>query len=125
MSKLSSSNGRCSASLLTNSTLDAPISVAAARASPASGGHVDPCYPPRLADHLRRDERIRPGPRAQVEDAFTGRQPPELPRVRNARERLDGPVRDIRQLLRIAEVFCPRPPVGKMKSRSGSAETEA
>jgi hypothetical protein len=89
------------------------------------GRHVDPCHPPGLADHLRRDERIRPRTRAQVEDTFTGRQAAELPRVRYPREGLDGPIRNVRKLARVAKVFCPRPPGRKMKSRSGSAETEA
>jgi hypothetical protein len=51
--------------------------------------------------------------------------PAHCPWVGHAGERFDRRLSHGSELLRIAEVLGPRSPVGKMKSFSGSVETEA
>jgi hypothetical protein len=78
-----------------------------------------------LADHLRGEERVGAGTRAEVEYPLTRREPAQLPRLCDPSERADGGLGNVRELGRIAEVLGPGPAVGKMKSFSGSRETDA
>jgi hypothetical protein len=88
-------------------------------------GHVDPGHLPRRCDHLGGDERVGTGATADVEDLLAGREPAEREGICDAGERLDRGVGNPGELLRIVEVFGQARPVGKMKSFSGSCETEA
>src|SRR5207253_9050210 len=69
--------------------------------------HVDADDAARVADHLRRDERVGAGAAAEVEHTLTGSKPPDRERIGDPGERLRGRLGNVRELLRIAEVLSP------------------
>jgi|SRR5262245_51418185 len=60
-----------------------------------------------LADHLCGYERVGPSSGAEIEHPLPGRELAELPRVSDPSERADGRLGNVRELLRITEVFSP------------------
>src|SRR6266516_831922 len=82
----------------------------AAMSFAASGGSGSPCGCSGASSaiaSLRGDERVGAGAGAEVEHPLAGREPTELPRVRDAGERADGGLVHVRELGRVAEVFGP------------------
>ena len=69
--------------------------------------HVDAGDVALLTDHLRGNERVGPRPAAEIEHALAACEPAERERIRNARERLDGVLRNVRELGRIVEILGP------------------
>ena len=69
--------------------------------------HVDAGDVALLTDHLRGNERVSPRPVAEIEHALARCEPAERERIRNARERLDGALRNVRELGRIVEILGP------------------
>ena len=72
----------------------------------------------------RRDERVRSGATADVEDVLAGLEPSQRERIRYAGERLGRRFGDAGELVRVVEVFSPRPAgrkdelvVGRLRDR--------